>query len=147
MACQIPCASCLFNQPSQCTSCILGYTLPNITNYTCVYVQNCSNTTCEYCALGQILVNGQCQTCDHVGNCSRCSITNTSQCVVCNQGFYVNSSSLCAPCPTGCLTCSGPNICLSCQYNYTQNMALSISYTTGNQVTCLPCSPPCAQCL
>ncbi len=141
VVCNFPCASCLNNQPNSCTSCLMGYTYNSNSN-SCTMSTTCvtSNTnSCEYCPLGSILVNGACQACS--SNCWRCSSTDGSQCTACPNGYYL-SGTTCTACPTGCQTCTSSTTCSTCASGYTQ-AAVSVA---SNQVTCVACIVPCAQC-
>lgn len=48
----------------------------------------------------------------------------------------------CTVCPPQCSSCSNGNTCLACGSGYTQSV---VSVGT-NQLYCIACSPPCAQC-
>lgn len=96
MACYLPCATCGYNAPSVCTTCIAGYTLNgNVCQLTtsCVVsgINSGSTSTtneCLYCGFGAVLTtSGTCQVCGP--NCLRCTQSNANQCTSCNQGYYL----------------------------------------------------------
>lgn len=90
--------------------------------------------------LGYVLAVSTCILCETVQNCLQCSPIQTSACSICISGYYVDSSSVCQPCPVGCSFCSSANTCTACAVNYT----LPENYTEGQ---CLQCKSPCAACL
>lgn len=82
--CKSPCATCLVSTTT-CTSCLSGL----------LY-----GTTCiSECPTGYTLVNGRCVGCDP--NCQQCSATNSSQCLLCNKGYFVINSTCFSSCPEG----------------------------------------------
>lgn len=61
----------------------------------------------------------KCQICSQtLTGCVFC--TNTSTCLSCGSGYFMNSSNLCSPCTslTGCLVCKNSNTCLFCDTGY-----------------------------
>lgn len=144
--CDFPCASCKPNNPTQCTSCIYGFSL---NGNTCT-MNPCSTSNCLYCPFGQVLLNATCTSCT-AANCERCVSNQTSVCQICNFGFYLDSSnSQCSQCPVGCSTCNTNSYCTSCQVGYILvASALSpsaLSPSLSFQGSCLACQAPCAQC-
>ena len=53
-------------------------------------------------------------------NCNACAALYTT-CTQCNSGYYLNSSSQCSPCQTGCAKCSSATTCSECLAGYTLN--------------------------
>lgn len=146
LACAYPCASCNNNAPTQCTSCMMGFTL---SGNTCQFSSCVTSSTnaCEYCPLGSVISGGVCVQC--ASNCARCNPATPTQCTGCFAGAYLTGSNSCAACGNGCATCSGPYNCLSCQNGYA-----TLAYSTRapvvpvqtNLVYCTPCIAPCALC-
>lgn len=133
--CPFPCSSCFLTNSTQCTSCLLGYTLVNTTCTANVNTQ----LTAPYCGFGSYLSGNQCLQCQN--NCSRCSAPST--CISCFYGFYYNATNnSCLACSTGCSVCSNPTSCVSCQGNYTLINLPALS----NQPYCSQCALPCLQC-
>lgn len=112
-SCQFPCATCVINEPSNCLSCLYGFTLNTGS------LQNCQNNNtlcnanfnCSYCGLGYILITNNTatsinQTCKSCGQtCARCNPINVNNCTGCYIGFYLTTSSTCNACSTGCAAC------------------------------------------
>jgi hypothetical protein len=140
--CILPCATCVDNKPSVCTSCFSSATL---SNGTCVLSLSCNSTgTCTDCGqgLGYFLLGQYCYSCSQIvtiSNCLQCSQANQQVCSICNDGFYLDSTGLCPACPSSCLTCIGSTLCTSCQLGYTLP-------SDQSQNQCIQCLSPCATC-
>jgi hypothetical protein len=139
LSCQLPCISCLDNQPTACTACQSGSSL---SGNTCVLNLTCnSNSSCTDCGQGlnYVLVAGQCLSCPTIANCVQCSSTNSYLCKICQSGYYLNSSGLCIACSSSCTNCLSGSVCTGCAVGYT----LPGSDSRGR---CLACKSPCATC-
>lgn len=58
-----------------------------------------------------------------VDNCLNCSGPGNDECLICQDGFYMNTNSLngyvsCLPCTDNCLQCTSNNVCTECQKGY-----------------------------
>lgn len=106
----------------------------------CDNLTNCTDGVCELCPLGFSLDGPNCKQCDN--NCSRCSISNTSQCTGCSNGWYLYNSK-CYSCPTGCRTCTNSHVCLTCNNGY----VLELSSIQFNHHICRLCLYPCSTCI
>lgn len=138
--CQVSCATCVDNEPATCLSCYSGATLNGTT---CQLSLTCNaDSSCTDCGqgLGYVLVGSTCVQCSSISNCLQCDPTNTQQCSVCLNGYYINSSFLCAPCSASCNLCISADICTACVVGYT----LADGQSQGQ---CLQCQSPCATCL
>ena len=64
---------------------------------------------------------------------SSCAIyAQSDQCSHCHQQYYLATNYTCIPCPTGCLQCISPHICLDCLTGF---------YLVNR--LCLPATPHC----
>ncbi|ELP88322.1 serine-threonine protein kinase, putative [Entamoeba invadens IP1] len=70
-------------------------------------------TQCVECENGGTLTNGKC-TKDP--NCARSS--SIMGCIECNEGYYLDDSSVCQACPKQCRTCLNSNYCFACAEDY-----------------------------
>jgi len=139
--CNIPCATCSNYDPNNCLSCTFGYIFDPTVTQNCRPDLACNySLSCSGCPLGTVLVGTLCLACDQ--NCARCSLSNPMVCTSCLPNQFLNGSSRCQICPTGCHSCLSNTICLSCASGFT-----SIVEVSGNSPTqCSPCSPPCFTC-
>lgn len=89
------------------------------------------------------LVNGKCLPCSQIANipnCIQCSHSNQQICSICQDGFYLDTTTgLCPSCPSSCTTCVGSKLCTACQIGYTLPTDQTLGY-------CLQCQSPCAKC-
>lgn len=161
-----------YNQSSQaCDKCGMG-----------TYSNN-DGLTCSMCALG-------CMYCDSIDNCIQCYDSNSvkdvngkcecndpnarfdnidNQCV-CADGYFDNGGALCAPCNTGCATCTNTTSCTECWEPYeTENQGNGIcscvnitlfydviqhecevcpegSHSKGDGLNCVNCGQGCEIC-
>jgi hypothetical protein len=137
LMCEISCATCADNQPSTCLSC---YYPGVLVGTTCQLNTTCNaDSSCTDCGqgLGYVLVGATCQQCNSISNCLQCDSSNA--CAICLNGFYINSTGLCASCSAGCNVCLSSTICSACAIGYT----LPYGQTQGQ---CLQCTSPCASC-
>jgi len=93
-------------------------------------------------------INQTCQSCEAASNCARCSLTNSSQCTICSFGSYLNSSNICASCPSNCMGCISPDMCLVCAVGYipAQSGMIEGMNAAFYPQTCVACASPCAAC-
>jgi len=154
--CNFPCATCVDNQPSTCTSCIYGFIYNTNALQNCqVNNTNCNqNMNCTYCALGFVLVvnntqtaiNQTCQACNT--SCSRCMPNNINMCTGCMNPYYLYNYT-CQPCFVGCASCSSKNICIFCAFGYVSVYLADVYdiYNYNIAMNCAPCSSPCQSCV
>jgi len=138
--CQLPCATCIENQPQACLSCYGGSAL---INNICNINLSCNNdSSCTDCGQGlnYILIASQCLPCTQIPNCLQCSVSNSQICSICALGYFINGASGCNACPTQCISCTSSNICTGCVVGYT----LPDGQTQGQ---CLQCQSPCLSCI
>ena len=112
-------------------------------NGTCQLDLSCNtDSSCTHCGqgLGYVLVGSNCVQCNSISNCLQCDSNNAQQCAICQNGYFVNSSSLCSACSNNCLQCLSADLCSACAVGYTLPEGQS-------QGQCLQCQPPCATCL
>jgi hypothetical protein len=159
LQCASPCATCSQTNPTECLSCIAGYTLNTNSLQNCQPNLSCNaNGTCNICPFGYSLLvvqfNSTCVQC--VSGCQRCNPNNPNACFTCNQGFYLNGTT-CSACPSFCTMCSSATICFSCASGFVAQQAATLptsTLSTGNGVSnvvmqpvrCLACTSPCATC-
>ena len=168
--CHATCATCSGPLATECTACAgrlpqgtscvetcsIGYYL-NVTGARCLpcppecAVCN-SPEQCRLCvALEDYLQNGVC-----VKQCGAGFIPREGDprlctpIVPCTYGEY-NSSNVCLPCSSSCLTCDGPtaNNCTSCRDKYLEEGACVDNCSPGywaNSTRCLRCAPECVTC-
>ena len=113
------------SQTESCLVCPFSYALSTLNNNT----------------LTQI-----CLPCDAGLNCARCLPNDTSVCISCPYGLYLNGS-LCSNCAKGCAECISLTQCRLCATGFlpTQSGSLSGNSAKG-LLTCVACSSPCASC-
>lgn len=139
MDCELPCATCTDNKPTQCLSCFGG---SNLSGKTCVQDLSCNNyKNCTSCGQGNgyILLGAYCYSCSPISKCIQCRTTNISACSLCENGYYINSVDTCSACPSKCISCISEKVCLSCREGYT----FAEGFTSGR---CLSCTSPCKTC-
>jgi hypothetical protein len=132
LTCQLFCATCTDNLPSNCLSCYYGAYLNGTScqlNVTCNLDNSC--TDCGQ-GLGYVLVGSTCIQCTNMTNCIQCDKTNTDQCTKCVNGYYINSTYKCSSCSTNCTLCSSADICSACTIGYT----LAQNQTQGQCLIC-----------
>lgn len=106
----MPCATCVDNQPSVCTSCFGSSVL---SGGKCNIDKNCNQTsTCEDCGVGLnfFLFESKCYPCSSIANidgCIQCSQANQQLCSLCKGGYYLAIEGTCSKCPDSCMTCFG----------------------------------------
>ena len=93
LSCQLPCISCLDNQPTKCTAC--PYPSSPVNNI-CVPSFPCNTgSTCQDCGYGlnyywtSTGTGATCQPCPTIANCIQCDGLNTYKCLICLNGFYL----------------------------------------------------------
>jgi hypothetical protein len=137
--CQLPCITCLDNQPTKCLSCYYGSTL---TGNTCVFDTSCNSTSsCTDCGQGlNLYLDGtNCMTCPTITNCLQCSSSDVAKCARCDNGYFLDSTYTCTQCQTQCTACLSTDICTGCATGYT----LLSGVSSGS---CIACSSPCVTC-
>lgn len=128
--CQTPC-------PVNCLTCFNSTNTPLNNNLT-------NNISCSACNPGFALTyDGFCLPC--LSNCRVCSGQQTTICISCGSGFYLNpvnsTYTTCLACPGGCSSCTATS-CLSCFPQFV------LTNTTATTLSCiLTCPYPCATCL
>ena len=136
--CDQTCSTC--NETStKCTSCLNDFFLFNSTCYKCES-ENCLNFSdgnkkckCEKCKDGFYYLNYQCKNC--VENCKTCS--NSLECEICQENFFLNSKGYCSACPTKCATKKSDNCqCETCIEHYFMN----------SNEECQECNTECKNC-
>lgn len=140
LSCEISCATCADNRPSRCLTC---YTGAKLVDKKCVQDLSCNNdSSCTDCgqALGYYRVGSSCLPCPISANCLQCDMTSPQECLICENGFYVNTNMTCSKCNSQCIQCSSADICSACIIGFT----LSANQTTGQ---CLACLFPCLTCI
>lgn len=138
--CEISCATCADNQPSKCLSC---YNNANLVSGRCVQDLSCnSDSSCSDCgqALGYYRVGSNCLSCPVSSNCLQCDMTSPQECLICANGYYINTDMTCSKCSSNCLLCSSADLCSACTIGYT----LPANQTSGQ---CLTCLFPCLTCV
>ncbi|KAL4466190.1 hypothetical protein ABPG72_011068 [Tetrahymena utriculariae] len=185
LICDLSCKTCSSpNNSSSCLSCHDGFYLNNSNQ--CLPCQapcgNCINnaTKCLSCSPSQNynfdLSTNSCTLICH-SSCKTCSsANNSSSCLSCNDGFYLNNSNQCQPCQAPCDNCiNTATKCLSCSpsqnYNFdsstnsctlicdssckncssANNSSSCLSCIDGfylnNSNQCQPCQAPCDNCI
>ena len=152
--CINPCATCQPTNPFSCITCALGYTLSGTT---CVADTSCNtNGNCVTCPQSQMLtrnmtnvniINQTCSACAST-SCWRCMTANTSLCISCLFGSYLNTTdNTCVACPDNCLVCSNAHNCFFCKPGFvdTQVGTIEGDAPIGPQ-NCISCSSNCLTC-
>ena len=121
------------------------------TNADCNAQQNC-----KVCPFGYSLLvvntSQTCVECNTNSNCARCRPDNTTTCISCKKGDYLNSQKVCVACTDGCARCQDANTCFACSKGYVSNLPASTVSSSTSQtiaakpITCLQCESPCATC-
>ena len=133
--CQQSCLDC--SSENVCTSCPTGLSLVS---------SSCScDATCSNCSVG-------------TPNCILCTQTifgTFGQCTGCDATYYLDGSNTCTACSGGCVECTGPAQCTSCQPTLEVigglcgcDSAKGFALNTGNN-QCEQCDtyyPNCATC-
>lgn len=126
-----------------CSQCFAGYALNSASN-ACTADTACnSNSSCTACPLGFTLTAGQCNTCPAISNCLACDSTNTSACIKCNTGFYLDANKVCQTCSANCVRCDSDKFCTMASTGYYITLSDSNAYTG----TVAQCYSTCATCV
>ena len=141
-----------------CSSCSAGLS-PSANGSTCVScnVTNCANcfadNLCQNCDVNFQLVNGVCELCG-TPFCLTCNNSSGNlTCQGCITGYLLTNGSCVPECTVaGCLSCSLPNTCTSCDVNFTLAVNLSTPYCApncgiSNCISCNTSSNTCSLCL
>ena len=166
--CIYPCATCSSTNPSQCTSCVNGFTFNSNSLQNCVSNVNSCNTAgnCVVCPFGYgIQIEGTSQTCVECNagtSCSRCNAASKTVCTSCAYGTYL-SNGISKPCATGCTNCLNADSCLRCGVGYVATLPATMvtgastdpllqEITDTNNiiyqiVNCAACASPCVTCI
>jgi len=121
-SCDENCGNCI-ETSTKCTSCLGRKFLYNDTCYVCEDNSKCENffdggCECEKCKDGFYNLNHQCKSC--INNCKTCS--NSSECEICQDNYFLNSTGQCSECPTTCATKKSDNCqCETCIEGYFMN--------------------------
>ncbi len=107
------CESCSDANVGSCTVCFSGFSLSQgactaVTSSCPTGCYSCINSTfCTKCLEYYYYMssNNTCIQCANVPACLICSGVNPQQCVYCEDGYYLNSNSICSNCPSYCATC------------------------------------------
>ncbi len=137
--CELPCATCTDNRPTQCLSCFGG---SKLVGKTCQQDLICNDyNSCTSCGQGNgyILLGANCYQCGNITNCIQCRTTNINACSLCANGYYINSADTCSACQSKCITCISESVCSSCSEGYT----FADGFKSGQ---CLICFYPCLTC-
>lgn len=126
MPCSTGCISCV--NASMCLGCDLNYTFD-------------ANTYA--CSPG---VKANCTS-----KCLICNAGTPNICLLCESGYYINPTSTCSSCKTGCSKCSNSSDCLDNSTNTTipdpsQGTSCLISQWIDSNGTCRPCPVYCIKC-
>lgn len=147
--CNSPCATC--TSATHCTSCVAGHLYDGAGSCDVECSPDCqtcerTQSTCLTCHSGYYIINNTCVKCPLEG-CKKCIIgEHAATCRECLDGYYKDEFfESCYECNKACATCAeGSNkYCLSCSVGY------YVSSTSGNYLTCSPCSsvdPNCLEC-
>ena len=87
---------------TKCAQCDDGYYWDTKTK-ACVLIDgfetNCAELvdtfSCSFCQFGFYLKNGVCVKCETGDSCAICNSNLPSQCLICNEGYYMNDSEIC----------------------------------------------------
>ena len=144
LKCQLPCVTCVDNQPSICLTCQRGSTLSNgqcVLNTTCNVDNSCTNCGqgFKFFLVPTTAGAGYCSSCPTINNCVQCNEKNAYSCAVCDNGFYVKADGQCASCNSNCTDCKSSDICSGCKPGWT----ILEDYTEG---MCVACQRPCLTC-
>jgi proprotein convertase subtilisin/kexin type 5 len=144
----LPCVN--YDASLTCTACDTTYEL---SSGKCLVSSSCNSTgNCSTCNYNQYLSSGNCYTCPPLPNCSSCSLINSSLCFDCNKGYYLDASSICVACATGCSSCASSAQCLTASDGYyaisTLNGTLSgsVAACASNCLTCNTQATLCTSC-
>lgn len=115
--CEYPCITCI--SKTFCLSCGTDAEFRNLPpTCSCKSIYFDTGKTCDKCILP----------------CDKCTASNVNSCSTCITGYYL-SGTMCAFCPSSCISCTSPTVCTSCYPGY---------YLKGN--ICTPCVYPCLTC-
>ena len=94
-------------------------------------------------------MNGGCVTCQSIPSCNYC--LNSTVCLSCRSGYYLNSNNTCSMCTAslpGCIFCASSSTCRQCQAGYFLNAANQCQQCLNSIVGCLSClnSTQCIEC-
>lgn len=147
------CSICTPTAPAQCTTCVVGAVLNNVSlTCTCGSGYFVNGTTCQQCPY-------QCQNCTSPnGGCSACvdslrrDITQNCKCIT---GFFDSGAVNCSTCSSTCLTCTNASACTSCDATKFRNLTGTLCtcingyyelYNSDLTRTCAKCNPECLTC-
>jgi hypothetical protein len=132
-----------------CLSCISGYTL---SGSNCIKSSGCasvSNTTgqCVTCPTGYVLWFGLCV--DNKSNNPYCLTFTGSNCLVCQNGYFINNQGICVGLISVCLTYDmSSGSCLTCPAGYSiigticwSVISVNPNCATFNGLICTACFP------
>lgn len=142
--CEVSCVTCMSSQPSVCLVCQSGSTL---VSGKCVLDISCNaNNSCTSCGqgIGYFLVpvssvGGYCSQCPNITNCLQCNPNNAFYCLLCANGYFLETNGTCTSCSSNCTYCSSNTTCTACSPGWTL-----VGNTTRGM--CLTCQSPCATC-
>lgn len=147
------CSICNPLNPLQCTTCVTGAVLDNVTlSCTCGSGFFVNGTTCQKCP-------NACQNCSSPnGACTACvdplhrDMTQNCKCIA---GFYDSGAVNCSVCSSTCFTCTNSSACTSCDVTKFRNISGNLCncmdgyyevYNTNMTRTCSKCNPECKTC-
>lgn len=144
LQCELPCVTCLDNNPTLCTACQTG---SYRSGYSCILNTTCNNdNTCTYCGqgLGFFLVplsgaGGYCSACPNISNCLQCNENNAYYCSVCRNAHYLETNGTCSSCHSNCTLCVSNVTCTACSAGWTISSLLSDGQCLACDVSCMTC--------
>lgn len=124
-----------------CQTCDVNY---NLVNGNCELSIACNaNASCTNCKYNYYLSSGTCLICPTIANCNSCNVIDSTKCIDCVTGYYLNSASVCTVCPqTGCADCSSDTVCTTASSGYYLLVDISGQNTGGVS----QCKGYCATC-
>ena len=134
--------------PTNCITCLPPKYLYNTICYECVDDDKCEikgedNCKCLTCKEGFYNSNYQCEEC--INHCKKCS--NSNECEMCLDGYFVNSKRTCTACPKNCKKRKSDNCqCEICEDNYFMNKTQQCEKCNDLCKTCTDNADKCLSC-
>ena len=110
--CRRPCLKCTLEDGRElCSKCLAGY---SVVGDGCQPDVNCNpHSNCTVCPHSHVLVSSECEQCEVQEHCSRCSPHDSSVCVQCGRGHFLENGD-CVKCSEGCQSCLSLSHCIDC---------------------------------